>query len=156
MYDILSIPCPWSYLLFANAYEVFTVINKYSTLGSHICSFTSQTTYGFLVWYNLFSLFMIISFNIVNTCLSIQNINVHEVVSDSLKYFTFVNHICSFTFNELYLLSVNVYELFTAILKLFIFGSHICEFNVSTLWLCSITCYQHVPATNVPLKWYIC
>ena len=36
-----------------------------------------------------FSLFMPITFEIVHTCVSKQNTNAHEVLSDSHKYFTF-------------------------------------------------------------------
>ena len=55
--------------------------------------------------------------------------------ADSLKYFTFVSHICSFTsmiplaFHvwQSYLLFANAYEFFTAIHKPFTFGRHICS-----------------------------
>ena len=44
-----------------------------------------------------FSSFMPISFEIVHTCVSVQNTYAHEVLCDSHKYFTFVSHICPFT-----------------------------------------------------------
>ena len=42
-----------------------------------------------------FSSFMAITFEIVHTCVSVQNTNGYEVLSDSHKYFTFVSHISS-------------------------------------------------------------
>ena len=42
------------------------------------------------------SLFMPIPFEIVNKCIFIQNTNVHKVLGDSHKYFTFISQICSF------------------------------------------------------------
>ena len=37
---------------------------------------------------------MPITFEVVHTCISIQNTNAHAVLDDSHKYFTFVSHIC--------------------------------------------------------------
>ena len=51
-----------------------------------------MTTYVFLAW-NAYFLFLIYTntVEIVHTCVCIQNTNVHEVLSDSLKYYTFVS-----------------------------------------------------------------
>ena len=66
---------------------------------------------------------MPITFEIIHTCVSIQNNIAYEVLSDSHKYFTFVSHISSFTSMipyvflvwQSYLLFANAYEVFTAI-----------------------------------------
>ena len=46
----------------------------------------------------VFFLFMPIAFEIVCSCVSIQNTNAYEILSYSHKFFTFSSHICSFTF----------------------------------------------------------
>ena len=43
-----------------------------------------------------FFFFLAITSEIINTCVSITNINVQELLRDSIKYFTFVGIICSF------------------------------------------------------------
>ena len=81
------------------------------------------------------SLLMLLTFAIVHICVSIQNINAHEMLGDSHKYFTFVSHICS-----LYLWS----------LKYSLFGSHILQISmmfalqcVNILHLAAIFTYSH-------------
>ena len=44
-----------------------------------------------------FSLFMPLTFEIAYACVSVQNTNAYEVLSDNHKNFTFVSHICTFT-----------------------------------------------------------
>ena len=80
------------------SFELSSNMHMYYVFGTHIYFFSSMTTYVFFVWQTDFcSLFMPRTFKIVHTCVSIQNTNVHEVLNDRLKYFTFVSHICSFT-----------------------------------------------------------
>ena len=67
----------------------------YYALGNHIYSFSSMTTCIPCLADVYFSLFMSITFEVVQTCVSIQNTVAHEWLSDSNKYFTFVSHICS-------------------------------------------------------------
>ena len=62
-----------------------------------------------------FSWFMPLTFEIVCTCVSIQNTNAHEVLGDSYKYFTFVSLICSFT---------------SITLTYSLFGNHICFLQI--------------------------
>ena len=47
---------------------------------------------------------MQLTFEIVQTCVSIQNTNDHEVLNDSHKYFTFVSCTCSFS--SMYILNI--------------------------------------------------
>ena len=72
----------WSHLasIFVLSHEVPLL---YFLFGRHICLF----------------LFMSITFEIVYTCVSIQNTKAYayETLSDIHKYFIFGNHICSFT-----------------------------------------------------------
>ena len=77
---------------FGNAYEFFTAIHKYFTFGNHTLSFTFMTTYVIFVWqtYSIF-IFMPVTFEFVHTCVSIQNTNAHEVLSD--RPHVFILHI---------------------------------------------------------------
>ena len=65
--------------------------------GNHIYSFSFMTTYVFLVWQTY--IFFLISTKIFwwPHVYIYTNTNTHEVLKDSLKYFIFVRHICSFT-----------------------------------------------------------
>ena len=88
-----------SYLFLADAYEVFNLIHKYFTFGNHSCSFTYMTTLdSFFGTHISFYLFMPISYEILHTCVYIQNTNVHIVLSWQHQIFYICNHICSFTF----------------------------------------------------------
>ena len=68
-------------------------------LDSHFYSFSFITTYVFLILQRYFFLVLIYAntFEIVHTCVCIKNANACEVLSNSLKYYTFVGNICSFT-----------------------------------------------------------
>ena len=84
-----------------------------------------------------FSLYMPIAFKLY-TCVSIQNTNRYEVLSDSHKYFTSVSHICSSIsmtpqvfFFAVILVFANAYKVSTTIHKHFTTGNHICY---SHLW----------------------
>ena len=90
--------CHFFFVLFsANAYEISTAIMNISHLAA-IFSFTSMITYRFLPSRHFsFSLCILISFEIVQTCVSIQKLIHMNYYADSLNYFTFVSHICSFT-----------------------------------------------------------
>ena len=76
---------------------------------------------------------MPIIFEIVHRSVSIQIINGLEVLSDSYKNFTFVNHICSFTsmapkvFFVWQTFFAHAYEVFTTIHKYLIIGNHSCS-----------------------------
>ena len=73
-------------------------MHMYFALDNYIYSFSSMSTYVFFVWHtNSLFLFMSVTFEIVQTCISIQNTNAHEMLGDSHKYFTFVSHAFSFT-----------------------------------------------------------
>ena len=57
---------------------------KYFTYGSYICSFTSMTTYVFLVLADIFvSLFIQITVEMVCTCVSIHSANTNDTFDDS-------------------------------------------------------------------------
>ena len=111
----------------------------YFAFGNHSSSFSSMTTYIFLVWHTYFSFLICpITYGIVHTGVSIQNTKGHEVLSDSRKYFTLESHIHSFismipdVFLDwyLYLFSVNAYEVFTAVfINFFTSGSHTASFT---------------------------
>ena len=82
IYDPLSIVYLVIILFFlSKCLWTFSAIHKNFTFGNHIGSFTSMTTYVFLVWpTHLLSLFMPINFEIVCTYVS-KNTTVHEVLS---------------------------------------------------------------------------
>ena len=87
-------------------------MHLYYAFGSDIYSFSSVSTYVFLVWQiYFFVLYIPITFEILHICISIPNTNDHEMLGDSHKYFTiesqiFSSHLCSFKYS--------------------LFGSHIC------------------------------
>ena len=72
IYDQLSILCLVVIFVSWKCLWHFTSIYKYSAFNSLISSFTSMTTYWFLLWQTYsFSLIMPISFGIVQTCIII-------------------------------------------------------------------------------------
>ena len=78
IYDSFCIPC---------LADLFAAIHKYFTFGSLICFLTSATTSVFLVGLHIsFSLFMPVTFEIIFTCVSLQNTNAYLVLSASYKY----------------------------------------------------------------------
>ena len=71
----------------ANAYEVLTAIHKYFTLAVTSVLLTFMTTSVFPAkWTYFFSLSMPLTFEIMHTCISIQNTNVNEVLIDNHKF----------------------------------------------------------------------
>ena len=90
---------------------------------------------------------MPIPFEIIGTCVSIQNINVHEVLSDSHKYFKLASYIffihiydpLSIPCLAVIFIFANSYEVLPAIHKYFTFHSYSCSFpciktHVFLLW----------------------
>ena len=68
--------------VFVNTLDGVTAIHKHFTFGSHSCSFTSMNNHGFLVWQILLLFpYLCQSFEIVHTCVYIQNTNAHEEFS---------------------------------------------------------------------------
>ena len=78
----------------------------------HLCIPCFVDYFFFLIYAN--------NFEIVYTCVSIQNTNTDEVLGDSHKYFIFLSHICSFT---------------SIIFKNSLFGSIICFYCHNTFLL---------------------
>ena len=81
-------------------FELSSNMHMCYEFGNYIYSSSSMTTCIFLVWqtyFVFFSLFMPMTFEILHTCISIQNTNDHEVLDDGYKYFGLVSHIFSFT-----------------------------------------------------------
>ena len=86
-----------------------------------------------------FSSFTPITFEIIHTCVSIQNTNAHEFLSDSHKYFTFVSHTCSFTSMipyvflvwQSFLFFVNAYSVFLQFINILHLAA---TFVLSHLW----------------------
>ena len=109
-------------------------IHKHFTFGNHTCSFTSMTTYWFLTWQTYFFLsVMPIPFEIVYTCVYIQNTNAHEMlnwepkilyISKPYLYFTSMIPLV-FDVWQLYLFFANAHDIFTAIHKHFTFDNHL-------------------------------
>ena len=97
IYDPVSIACSGVIFTLCNAYEVLLQLIKISHLGAiFLLSHVWPIMESMFDRHISFSLFMPISFDIVNTYVYIQNTNAHEVWGDSLKYFKFVSHIFSF------------------------------------------------------------
>ena len=70
--------------------ELNSNIHMYYGFGNHIYFISSMTIYVFFVWKTyFFSLFMPVTFEIGQTCISVQNTYINEVRGDSHKYFTF-------------------------------------------------------------------
>ena len=134
IYDLFSIPCLAVLHFFLNVIEFFTAIHKHFTFSSHICSFKPMTTCGlFLAIIILFPYLYQYDLKLY-TLVFIYKIPMPiKCYIDSITYFTFVSHICSFTSMIPYIFLVclscvfeNAYEVFIAIHKHFTFGSHIC------------------------------
>ena len=80
-----------------------SIIHKYFTLSSHICSTTPMY---FLFERNYLFFSHLTKFEIVHTCISVYNVHAYEVLCDNYKYFTFGSHICPFTSMITYVLFV--------------------------------------------------
>ena len=125
--------CPTGYKLHITGYaskrskpidfELISNMHIFYVFDKHIYFLTSMTTYIFLVWKTYF-VFCIYANNLGN-CTHVYN--AHEVKVDSLKYFTFVSSMFSFT--SMIPLVFHVWQsylvIFAAIYKHFLFGSHI-------------------------------
>ena len=71
----------------------------YYAFHNHIYTFSSvPLKYALFARHISFSLFMLINFNIIHTCISIHNTKAYQVLSDSHKYFhlpaIFFFHVC--------------------------------------------------------------
>ena len=137
---ILYIFLLWKSFCFCKYLLSISSVHQYFTFGSHLCSSIFMTTNVFFVWQTYF--FFIISANYTWNCRDIcvyKSTNTHEVLSDSLKYFTSISHICPFSsmFPLAFLFFfgshffANAYEDVTAIHKYIIFAA---TFVVWHLW----------------------
>ena len=109
-------------------------MHMYYSVGNYIYSLYSMTTNKILIWQTYFGFY--IYANNFRHCTH-KGIMPIEYSLDSLKYFTIISHIYSFT-PRIPLLShvwqsclffTKAYEDFTASNKHFTFGSHICSFT---------------------------
>ena len=112
------------------------------TFDNHIYSFSFMTSYVLLVWQiYFFSMTYANTFEIVHTCVCIQIINAHEVLSDSLKYFTFCEpylfiHVYDvLNIPHLAVIFFYCHEAFTEILNHSALGGHICSFTLMTTYV---------------------
>ena len=87
IYDCLSIPCWQSYLLYANVYKTFTVIQKYFNLQAiFVLSYLRPLMYSLFGRLISFPLFMLITFQSIHTCVSILTTNAYSMLSYSHKH----------------------------------------------------------------------
>ena len=79
-------------------FEFSIDMHMFYVIGNCIYSFSSRPFMYYLFGrHPSFPLFMPVTLEIVHISVSIQNTNIHEVLGDSHKYFTFASYICPFT-----------------------------------------------------------
>ena len=86
IYDPLNIPCLAVIFVLKNAYKVLSDIHKYFTFGSHIFFFHIYDHLCIPCLEDFFS-FVPVTFEIVHTCVSINNINTYTGLSKSQIFY---------------------------------------------------------------------